>query len=186
MKLNIKPLFALFQALTITLICSSCINLATAELPSNTREAKIVQVIDGDTVIVEVDRRREHLRLIGIDTPESRPNKRSERQAADRHTDQKTILQLGRRSADHTREILPKKSLVRLEFDVERRDHYGRLLAYIWIPSQDARDGKMANEEILRSGYAYPLSVPPNLKYRDRFGRAFKEARQAKRGLWER
>jgi micrococcal nuclease len=186
MKLNIKPLFALFQALTITLICSSCINLAAAEIPSNTREAKIVQVIDGDTVIVELDRQRVHLRLIGIDTPESRPNKRSERQAADRHTDQKTILGLGRRSSDHTRKLLPKKSLVRLEFDVERRDHYGRLLAYIWIPSQGYGEAKMANEEILRAGYAYPLSVPPNLKYRDRFSRLFKEARQAKRGLWER
>jgi micrococcal nuclease len=181
MKLNLKRLLVL-----VTLISGSCVSFAFADLPSNTREAKIVQVIDGDTVIVELDRQREHLRLIGIDTPESRPNKRSERQAADRHTDQKTILGLGRRASDHTRELLPKKSLVRLEFDVERRDHYGRLLAYIWIPSQGDGKAKMANEEILRAGYAYPLSVPPNLRYRDRFGRAFKEARQAKRGLWER
>jgi len=181
MKLNFQRLLVL-----VTLISGSCVSSAFAEIPSNTREAKIVQVIDGDTVIVELNRQREHLRLIGIDTPESRPNKRSERQAADRHTDQKTILGLGRRSSDHTRKLLPKKSQVRLEFDVERRDHYGRLLAYIWIPSQGYGEAKMANEEILRAGYAYPLSVHPNLKYRDRFSRAFKEARQAKRGLWER
>ena len=87
MKLNFKRLLVL-----VTLISGSCVSSTFAEIPVNTREAKIVQVIDGDTVIVEVDRRREHLRLIGIDTPESRPNKRSERQAADRHTDQKTIL----------------------------------------------------------------------------------------------
>ena len=186
MKLNFLSLPALFQALSITLISSICVDFASAEIPSNTREAKIVQVIDGDTVIVELDRQREHLRMIGIDTPESRPNKRSQRQAADRHIDQKTILQLGRRSSDHTRALLPKKSLVRLEFDVERRDHYGRLLAYIWIPNQGRGESKMANEEILSAGYAYPLSVPPNLKYREKFGRAFKEARQAKRGLWER
>jgi len=66
-----------------------------------------------------------------------------------------------------------------LELDVQERDKHGRLLAYVYLS-----DGRMLNEEIVKAGYAYALSVPPNVKYRERFLMAFREALQYKRGLW--
>jgi micrococcal nuclease len=139
----------------------------------------VIHVIDGDTVKLRIGSRQEHVRLIGIDTPEARPNRRADIQSSRTHQDQKTILKLGQQSTDYARRLLPKGSTVRLESDREPRDHYNRMLAYLWLPN-----GTMANEEILRAGYGYLLTVPPNVKYRERLGAAFSEARKEKRGLW--
>jgi micrococcal nuclease len=78
----------------------SCVGAA---VPDMAKPARVLQVIDGDTIIVDLDGRREHVRLIGIDTPEARPNHRSELQAQQRHVDQKTILQLGNRASNFIR-----------------------------------------------------------------------------------
>ncbi len=156
-----------------------------AAVPEMAKAARVLQVIDGDTIIVDLNGRREHVRLIGIDTPETRPNHRSELQAHERHLDQKTILQLGNRASNYTRELLPKKSTVFLEFDVSLRDKYQRLLAYAWITRNNPESSRMVNEEILKAGYAYTLTVPPNLKYRQRLAQAFSEGRREKRGLWQ-
>lgn len=172
-------------ALAVALIFLAC-NVATAEIPSSAKAAQILQVIDGDTVIVLLNNRREHVRLIGIDTPESRQNPRAQRQAQDRHVDPETILELGHRASEFTRGLLPKKSTVFLEFDLEQRDRYQRLLAYAWVRRTGSRTEMMANEEIIKAGYAYLLTVPPNVKYRQRFASAFNEARRNKRGLWSR
>jgi micrococcal nuclease len=139
----------------------------------------VLQVIDGDTIVVLVGSRREHVRLIGIDTPESRPNRRAEKQSQTHHIDQRAILRYGNLAADFTRSLLPKKSAVFLEYDAAKRDHYQRLLAYVWLPS-----GSMVNEEIVRAGYGYLLTIPPNVRYRARFAAAFSEARRKQRGLW--
>ncbi len=176
--------------IVLAVLVLSC-NLAIAEIPSSAKAARIVQVIDGDTVIVLLNNRREHVRLIGIDTPESRPNPRAERQAQDRHVDQGTILELGHRASEYTRGLLPKNSTVFLEFDLEPRDRYRRLLAYAWVRRDGAKQAGaknelIVNEEILKAGYAYLLTVPPNVKYRQRLAAAFTEARRNKRGLWSR
>jgi micrococcal nuclease len=68
---------------------------------------------------------------------------------------------------------------VALEFDVERIDPYGRVLAYVYLP-----DGAMFNETLVREGYAQVATFPPNVKYTDRFLDAQHEARAADRGLW--
>jgi len=70
---------------------------------------------------------------------------------------------------------------VRLEFDVERRDRYGRLLAYVFL-----EDGRFVNAELLKEGYAQLLTIPPNVKYVDLFVGLQRQAREAKRGLWGR
>jgi micrococcal nuclease len=142
-------------------------------------EARIISVVDGDTIVVSVRGKVEHTRLIGIDTPESRPNRRAELQSEQNHIDQGAIIRMGHEAANHARQLLPKKSLVRLEFAADKRDRYGRLLAYVWLSN-----GAMANEEIVRSGYAYLLTVPPNVRYRDRLALAFRDARSNNRGLW--
>ena len=66
-----------------------------------------------------------------------------------------------------------------LEFDVERRDKYGRLLCYIFTP-----DRKMLNIQMVKDGYAVLLTIPPNLKYADELKMAQNEARQNRRGIW--
>ncbi len=67
---------------------------------------------------------------------------------------------------------------VSLEFDVERRDRYRRLLAYVYL-----KDGRMLNEEIVKAGYANLLTIPP--QYQERFLKAYREARENRRGFWK-
>jgi micrococcal nuclease len=70
-------------------------------------------------------------------------------------------------------------SRITVEFDVERRDHYGRLLGYVYLP-----DGSMLNEKILSMGYGKLLTVPPNVRYLTRLQAAYADGRTARRGLW--
>ena len=69
---------------------------------------------------------------------------------------------------------------VRLVFDVERRDRFGRLLAYVYR----ARDGVFVNAALVRGGFARTLTVPPNVRFARRFTALAAEARRAGRGLW--
>ncbi|MEM4959391.1 MAG: thermonuclease family protein, partial [Nanopusillaceae archaeon] len=137
-------------------------------------ECIVERVIDGDTFICSGQK----VRLIGIDTPESRYNQRVEKQR--NLGDRETVISLGKEAKRFVEGILKKGMKVRLEFDVQTHDKYGRLLAYVWLPS-----GEMLNEVILREGYAMLLTVPPNVKYQDRLQRAFREARERERGLWK-
>jgi micrococcal nuclease len=141
--------------------------------------ASIINVVDGDTITVRLGERTESVRLIGIDTPESRFNKRAALQAERSEKDVRTILNLGKQAYAALRSLAPKGSMVRLEFDVERRDRYDRLLAYVY-----SHDGVMLNEEMISRGYAQLLTIPPNVRYVERFTKALKKSQQAGRGLW--
>ena len=68
-----------------------------------------------------------------------------------------------------------------LEFDVDRRDRYERLLAYVYLKD----DGVFVNAEIVKQGYASLLTIPPNVKYADLFLKLYREARENRRGLWK-
>jgi micrococcal nuclease len=149
-----------------------------AESPK-TFSGKTTKVVDGDTIKVRNGDRIESVRLIGIDAPESNPNDRAFRQAERTSLDIKTIVQLGKRSKYHLQNLLPVGTVVKLETDADPRDRYGRLLAYVYLPS-----GAMVNETMLASGFASPLTVPPNVKYAERFAKVSRESRNAKRGLW--
>jgi micrococcal nuclease len=76
-------------------------------------------------------------------------------------------------------ELLPIRAEVTLETDVDPEDQYGRTLAYVILP-----DGRVANEELLRAGFAVVYVFPPNVEHVDRFRRAADEAQAARRGLW--
>jgi micrococcal nuclease len=69
---------------------------------------------------------------------------------------------------------------VRLVYDAERRDRYGRLLAYVY------RDSLFVNAELVRAGYARTLTIPPNVRFAPRFAQLAREAREHGRGLWQR
>jgi len=137
-------------------------------------------VVDGDTVRVKVDGRGvESVRLIGIDTPESRDNKKARKDAERSGSDLKVILSQGKEAANHLKALLPKGTMVKLESDVQSHDRYGRRLAYIYLA-----DGSMLNEKIIRDGYANIMTYPPNVKHVEKFQAAFSDARENNRGLW--
>ncbi len=143
---------------------------------SSDRLYGVMHVYDGDTVKLESG---EHVRLIGIDAPEAHDNDKLTRDVNQRHIDRATQLAMGERSAKYAASLM-RSNRVRLEFDVEERDRYGRLLAYVYLP-----DGTFVNEKIIREGYAYPLTVPPNVRHAREFKQWFNEAREQKRGLWQ-
>ena len=129
--------------------------------------ATVERVVDGDTIIVHVGGRRERVRFIGIDTPESvKPN---------------TPVQcFAIEASNRTKSLLPAGTPVRLVGDVEQRDKYKRLLAYVYR----AKDNLFVNLSLVRDGYAQPYTFPPNVAHTNEFVAAAADARQAGRGLW--
>lgn len=140
----------------------------------------IIKVIDGDTLTVDYNGKRENIRLIGIDTPESFAGKKARRDSKRSNTDMAQILQSGRKAAEYTKTRVNPGDLVSVEFDVEKRDRYGRLLGYVFLA-----DGRMLNEEIIKNGYASVLTIPPNVNYQKRFIEAYRHARRNNLGLWK-
>ncbi len=114
-----------------------------------------MSVTDGDTIVVRLgDSTTEHVRLIGIDTPETK--------------DPRTVVEcFGAEAAAETGRLLPPDTSVSLEKDVEARDRYGRLLAYVRRTS----DGLFVNEALVEGGWAAPYPYPPNVRYADEFRR---------------
>lgn len=126
---------------------------------------EVIKVVDGDTIQIKYNGKKERLRLIGIDTPESV------------HPDETKNTENGKIASDYTKSLLEGKS-ISLEFDVEERDQYGRLLAYVYL------NGEMINKKLIADGYAQLETVPPNVKYVEEFRALLKEAKEAKIGLW--
>lgn len=144
------------------------------------KKAEVLYILDGDTIKVMYEGRKQSVRLIGIDAPESKRNKKARRDSARTSRDLETITAMGRRARDYVRDLVTKGDEVTLEFDAERRDRYRRLLAYVYLP-----DGRMLNDLIIRSGYASPLTIAPNVRYRDRFLASYRYARENGLGLWK-
>jgi len=135
--------------------------------------ATVTHVVDGDTIHAALaGGKEEKVRFIGVDTPEST----------------REIEPYGKKAAAYTKKRLDGRKIW-LEFDVEKRDRYGRLLAYIWL-EKPAGTGekevraKMFNSELLLEGYAHVMTIPPNVKYTDYFAKYQLEAREANKGLW--
>ena len=132
--------------------------------------ATVVEVIDGDTLVIDLaggDGGDEHVRLIGIDTPET--------VAPDRPDEC-----FGAEASRHLADLAPPGTALRLERDVEARDQYDRLLAYVYR----VRDDLFLNLAQVAGGFAEPLAYPPNVAHRADFERAAREARVAGAGLW--
>ncbi len=136
----------------------------------------VSRAIDGDTLKLSDG---ERVRLIGIDTPESSNNAKLRRDAKRTGQDAKAIIAMGKEAKEFTRKLVENKK-VKLEFDVQKRDKYSRLLAYVYL-----EDGTFVNAEIMKAGYAQVMTVPPNVHYQDLFLRLQREARENKKGLWK-
>lgn len=125
--------------------------------------ARVARVIDGDTVVLAGGA---HVRLVGIDAPEMERNGRPADFLAHRSRDYLAVLLVGK--------------TVRLEYDRERYDRYGRLLAYLFLA-----DGNLVNAALLRQGLARVYLHPPNDRYQKELLAAQQEAMAAGRGLWQ-
>jgi micrococcal nuclease len=130
--------------------------------------AVVDRVVDGDTLVLDFGRGRiERVRLIGIDTPEtSHPTR--------------PVECFGAEAAEHLRALLPPGTLVRTERDREARDHYDRLLLYLYRVDDDL----FVNEAMVAGGYATSLYVEPNGAHRQTFVDAEASARAAGLGMW--
>jgi endonuclease YncB( thermonuclease family) len=164
----------ILKRITILLILLFLLNLSlgiSQDLPKLTL-AKITRVIDGDTIEVILDSKTEKVRFIGVDCPESTTK----------------LEPYGNEASEFTKKWLTGKDIF-LEFDVQKYDNYGRLLAYVWLSSpkeiseQEIRN-KMFNAILLLEGYAQVMTDPPNVKYVDYFLKFQKEARENNKGLW--
>ncbi|SHH24381.1 micrococcal nuclease [Thermosyntropha lipolytica DSM 11003] len=125
---------------------------------------QVLRVVDGDTIIIDYNGKEERVRFIGVDTPETK------------HP-QKGVEFYGREAYEFTRNLLEGER-VTLKFDVQERDRYGRLLAYVY------KDDIFVNELLVKEGYARVLTIPPNVKYAEHFLKLEREARKEGRGLW--
>ena len=158
----------------VALLVSGCAAGRDGSRSLPTIPAVVDRVVDGDTAWVRLgDGRTEKVRFIGVDSPESTTRKEP----------------FGEAAAAYTRSVLEAGRAVELETDVDQRDRYGRLLAYVWLSrpetaaATDARDA-MLNAMLVRDGYATVLTVPPNVAYADLFVALQLEARRAARGVW--
>jgi micrococcal nuclease len=128
--------------------------------------ARVVRVVDGDTILVSVDGREERVRYIGVDTPETvKPGA--------------PVECFGKKASARNKALVAGRR-VRLVRDAEERDRYGRLLAYVYR----ADDGVFVNASLVRDGYAQPLTIPPNVAHAGEFASLARAARDAGRGLW--
>lgn len=125
---------------------------------------RVIEVVDGDTIRIDVGGRRETVRLLGVDTPETVHPRRP-------------VGCFGPEAAGFTRSRLLGRT-VRLSFDRVRRDAYGRLLAFV------EADGRRFNDDLLAGGYARLLVIPPNGAHSRTMLERELDARRNARGLW--
>lgn len=114
-----------------------------------------------------IDGTEERVRLIGIDTPETKK-------------ENTPIECFGLEATAFTQSLLPEGTVVYLERDIEARDAFGRLLAYAYLVDS----GTFVNLEIVRQGYAQPLTIPPNVAHSAEFVDAARAAEASNVGLW--
>lgn len=134
------------------------------EIDENHIPAKVVRVVDGDTIKVDINGEEATVRMILVDTPETK------------HPD-KPVQPFGQEATDFAVETLEGED-VALELDVSERDRYGRILAYVWIGD------KMFNEMLLERGLARVAVFPPDIKYVDQFREIQSKAQEEEIGIW--
>lgn len=127
----------------------------------------VIRVIDGDTFVVDNGAEKgDKVRLIGVDAPETR------------NSGKRKIGFYGKEAKEYLTNLIAGRQ-VRLQFDVGKRDRYGRMLAYVYLGDL------FINAELVKRGYANVFTVPPNVKYAELFVELEREARTGRRGLWK-
>lgn len=167
-----KRLLIIFIVASISVFSCSKSGNRKAQLKQNKQTEnngflKVTKVVDGDTFWVDDGFGKGiKIRFIGVDAPESR------------NVFKKKKGYYGKEAKTYLSNML-KGQNVRLEYDVDSLDQYGRVLAYVYLT-----DGTFVNAELVKNGYAMVMTVPPNVKYADKFVKYQQEARENNLGLW--
>ena len=144
---------------------SSCSTTSSSQDPN---AATVRSVIDGDTIDISISGRTERVRLIGINTPETKhPTK--------------GIECFGPEASAYLEQLLPKGTRLRVERDIEARDIYGRLLLYIYVADTDL----FVNLELVARGFAQPMVFEPNTAHKLEFAHAATQAERSNIGMWQ-
>lgn len=158
-------LFVLCPALSVAVM--SCGHVDATRLPASDH-ARVDEIVDGDTIVVRfANGTIERVRLLGIDTPETSDPTRP-------------VQCFGTEATNRLTSLISPGSEVRLERDLEARDQYGRLLAYVFRSD----DGLFVNDVLVREGFADISFYEPNTAYRDTLTHAVTQARTSEVGLW--
>jgi micrococcal nuclease len=148
----------------VVVTVASAISGSVTGAQDRKRVVRLERAVDGDTLELRDSTR---VRLIGVDTPETKhPTLGDEC--------------FGEEATDFIETLLKPGVKVRLVLDVDSYDQYDRLLAYVYRKS----DGLFINAELVRQGYAFVDTVPPNVEHAAQFRRLAREAREESRGLW--
>jgi micrococcal nuclease len=135
-------------------------------LARQSASGRVVDVVDGDTVKVRLGGETETVRYIGVDTPETvKPGE--------------PVQCFGKRASAFNRYAVAGRR-VRLRFGAERRDRYGRLLAYVYVGDRE----RSVNADLIGRGYGRVLVIAPNVDHADRYRRLERKARRKGAGLW--
>lgn len=136
---------------------------------NNAEEVIVTDVVDGDTVEVDINGAKKKLRYIGINTPETVDPRKS-------------VECYGTEASNENKRLVEGKK-VYLQKDISETDRYSRLLRYVYLPLED---GSMlfVNDYLVRQGFAASSTFPPDVKYSDQFNLAQKQAQDNNRGLW--
>jgi micrococcal nuclease len=126
--------------------------------------ARIMRIINGDTLNILYHGKWEEIKLLGLDMPETTLNDRVYERALKNSTTPAEIINRGLTGREFVKKYLQYGSQIWIEFDVQKRDHFSRLLGYVYLA-----DGRMLNEIILGAGLCEPLLIPPNVKYQEHF-----------------
>lgn len=163
---NAIGILLLFILICGNISCGSDSSKGQKQKSENTFAVK--KISDGDTFwIYNGTEEGQKIRLIGVDAPESRS------------VFKKKQGYYGIEAKEYLTNLLKGKH-VKLEYDVDRTDQYGRTLAYVYL-----EDGTFVNADLVKNGYAMVMTVPPNVKFADEFVKLQQEARENNRGLWE-
>ena len=150
---------------TYALLLSGCSNDSVSVSPNS---ATVKEVVDGDTIDIAIGGNTERVRLIGINTPETKhPTK--------------GVECFGPEASAYAEQLLPAGTALRVERDVEARDKYGRLLLYVYI----ANSNVFVNLDLVMNGYARPMVFEPNTAHMADFAQAATQAELRNVGLWQ-
>ncbi|MDO8497377.1 MAG: thermonuclease family protein [bacterium] len=142
--------------------------ITTINQPHATSSARVKFVVDGDTIELENGQR---VRYIGIDTPEL-------------HHPLKPVQCFGKEAKDENEKLVKGKEIT-LKKDISETDRYGRLLRYIYVPTDASPEGMFLNEYLVKEGFAHMATFPPDVEYASIFRKAQNEAIINEKGLWK-
>lgn len=164
-----SPRMTTTRRIVIVFSIATALVLASAFVLASRSEGatKVVRVIDGDTLVLDIDGKHERVRILSIDTPETKDRNQA-------------VECLGEEAAAFVKDLLPVGAEVELRYDVERRDRYGRLLAAVITVG-----GHSVAEELAAKGLGVPIQVGANSAYFDGVRSALAEAETAQRGFFD-